>query len=146
MTVTSFDAERTHDDERFSAVEVFQSGRIKVVCGYFELGQFISVHAPNSDVAIHVREGIEVIRDGDEEHRVKPDGVVVIEADTDRGIKADDDAQPDAFLVTAPPPSDTEHGTVREGIKRGAFNSWVRGRDDVQSPQRRPGRLPASSQ
>jgi len=122
VTATSFDAERAYDDERFSAVEVFRSDRMKVVCGYFEPGQFIPVHAPGSDVAIHVREGTGVVRDGDEEHRVEPDDVVVVEADTDRGIEADDDAQLEVFLVTAPPPTDAEHDPVRDGIKRGEFD------------------------
>jgi quercetin dioxygenase-like cupin family protein len=122
VTATSFDAERAYDDERFSAVEVFRSDRMKVVCGYFEPGQFIPVHAPGSDVAIHVRKGTGVIRDGVDEHRVEPGDVVVVEADTDRGIRADDDSRLEAFLVTAPPPTDAEHGPVREGIKRGVFD------------------------
>ncbi|WP_367176248.1 cupin domain-containing protein [Haloarcula rubripromontorii] len=122
MTATSFDAERAYDDERFSAVEVFRSDRMKAVCGYFEPGQFIPVHAPGSDVAIHVREGTGVVRDGDDEHRVQPGDVIVVEADTDRGIKADDDSRLEAFLVTAPPPSDAEHEPVRKGISRGEFD------------------------
>jgi len=122
VTATSFDAERAYDDERFSAVEVFRSDRMKVVCGYFEPGQFIPVHAPGSDVAIHVREGTGVVRDGDDEHDIEPGDVVVVEANTDRGIKADDDEQLEAFLVTAPPPSDAEHEPVRKGIKRGEFD------------------------
>jgi len=122
VTATSFDAERAYDDERFSAVEVFSNDRMKVVCGYFEPGQFIPVHAPASDVAIHVRSGTGLVRDGDDEHRVEPGDVVVVEADVERGIKADDDARLEAFLVTAPPPTDAEHEPVRKGIKRGEFD------------------------
>jgi len=122
VTATSFDAERTYDDERFSAVEVFRSDRMKAVCGYFEPGQFIPVHAPGSDVAIHVQSGTGVVRDGDDEHSVEPGDVVIVEADTDRGVRADDDARLEAFLVTAPPPTDAEHGPVREGIKHGEFD------------------------
>jgi len=122
VTATSFDAERAYDDERFSAVKVFSNDRMKVVCGYFEPGQFIPVHAPASDVAIHVRSGTGLVRDGDDEHRVEPGDVVVVEADVERGIKADDDARLEAFLVTAPPPTDAEHEPVRKGIKRGEFD------------------------
>lgn len=122
MTATSFDAERAYDDERFSAVEVSRSDRMKVVCGYFEPGQFIPVHAPGSDVAVHVQSGTGLVRDGDDEHHVEPGDVVVVEADTNRGIKAADDTRLEAFLVTAPPPTDAEHGPVREGIKRGEFD------------------------
>lgn len=122
MTMTDFDTERAYDDDRFSAVEVFRSDRMKVVCGYFEPEQFIPVHAPSSDVAIHVRSGRGLVRDGDEEHDVEPGDVVVVEADSDRGIKADADSRLEALLVTAPPPSDAEHEPVRRGLRRDDFD------------------------
>jgi quercetin dioxygenase-like cupin family protein len=122
MTGTTFDAERNYDDEQFTAVEVFRSDRMKVVCGYFEPGQFIPVHRPGSDVAVCVQSGTGVVRDGDTEHSVGPGDVVVVEADTDRGVKADDDSQLEALLVTAPPPTDAEHDPVREGLRRGEFD------------------------
>ncbi|MUW13518.1 cupin domain-containing protein [Halorubrum sp. CBA1125] len=121
MTAIDFDAERTYDDEKFATVEVFRSERMKVVCGYFEPGQFIPVHAPSSDVLIDVRSGTGLVRDGDEEHRVAPGDVVTVEADTDRGIKADDDVRLEALLVTAPPPTDAEHEPVRRGLRTGEF-------------------------
>jgi quercetin dioxygenase-like cupin family protein len=122
VTKTDFDAERQYDDEQFSAVGVFKSDRMKVVCGYFEPGQFIPVHAPGSDVAIHVRSGTGVVRDGEDEHRVEPGDVVVVPADVDRGIKADGDSRLEAFLVTAPPPTDAEHDPVRKGLKQDEFD------------------------
>jgi quercetin dioxygenase-like cupin family protein len=125
MTATDFDTERTYDDERFSAVEVFSSDRMKVICGYFESGQFIPVHAPSSDVAIHIRSGTGLIRDGDEEHSVEPDDVIVVEADTDRGIKADSDSRLEVFLVTAPPPTDAEHEPVRKGLQQNDFDPQI---------------------
>jgi len=122
VTATDFDTERSYDERKFNAVEVFRSDRMKVVCGYFEPGQFIPVHAPGSDVAIHVQSGTGLVRDGDDEHRIHPGDVVVVEADTNRGIKADEDGRLEVFLVTAPPPTDSEHDPVREGIKRGEFD------------------------
>jgi len=122
VTATDFDAERDYADERFSAVEVFRSDRMKVVCGYFEPGQFIPVHAPESAVAIHVQSGTGLVRDGGDEHGVEPGDVVVVEADTNRGIRADDDTRLEVFLVTAPPPTDAEHEPVRKGIQRGEFD------------------------
>lgn len=122
MTATAFDAERAYDDDQFSAVEVFQSDRMKVVCGYFEPSQYIPVHAPASDVAVHVQSGTGVVRDGDDEHRVEPGDVVVVEADADRGVKADDDSRLEALLVTAPPPTDAEHDPVRRGLKEDEFD------------------------
>jgi len=122
MTATDFDDARAYDDEQFSAVEVFRSDRMKVVCGYFEPGQFIPVHAPASDVAIHIQSGTGVVRDGDTERTVEPGDVVVVEADTDRGVKADEDGRLEALLVTAPPPTDAEHDPVRRGLKQNEFD------------------------
>ncbi|WP_336338545.1 cupin domain-containing protein [Haloarcula brevis] len=121
MTATDFDAAREYNDDRFSAVEVFCSDRMKVVCGYFEPGQFIPVHAPASDVAIHVQSGTGVVRDGDTERTVEPSDVVVVEADTERGVRATD-GRLEALLVTAPPPTDAEHGPVREGLRKDEFD------------------------
>ncbi|WP_128906052.1 cupin domain-containing protein [Halorubrum amylolyticum] len=122
MTAVDFDAERTYDDEKFSTVEVFRSDQMKVVCGYFEPGQFIPVHAPSSDVVIDVRSGTGLIRDGDAEHRVEPGDVVTVGADTDRGVKADDNSRLEALLVTAPPPTDAEHEPVRRGLRTDEFD------------------------
>lgn len=119
MTVADFDRERDYDESRFSTVEVFRSDRMKVVCGYFEPDQFIPVHAPDSDVAIHVRTGSGLVRDGDVDRRVEPGDVVVVEAGTDRGVRADVDTRLEALLVTAPPPTDAAHDPVRAGIETG---------------------------
>ncbi|MFC7041891.1 cupin domain-containing protein [Halonotius sp. GCM10025705] len=121
MTATSIDAERDYDDKRFSAVELCRTDRQKTVCGYFEPGQFIPVHAPDSDVVITVLSGSGLVREGDTDHGVEPGSVVAVEADTDRGIKADDDSRLEAVLVTAPPPTDGEHDPVRRGLKHDAF-------------------------
>ncbi|PSP44256.1 cupin [Halobacteriales archaeon QH_6_64_20] len=120
MVGADFDAERAYDD-RFSAREVFRSDRMNVVCGYFEPGQFIPVHAPDSDVAITIRSGTGLVRDGGVDHAVGPGDVVVVAAGTDRGVKADEDTRLEGLLVSAPPPADTEHEPVREGIRRNEF-------------------------
>jgi hypothetical protein len=57
MPAIDFDTERTYDSERFAAQEVFRTDRSNVVCGFFDPGQFIPVHAPGNDVVISVRDG-----------------------------------------------------------------------------------------
>jgi hypothetical protein len=80
----------------------------------------IPVHAPASDVMIHVHPGSGLVRDGSTEHRVSPADIVV-PAETDRGIKADDESRLQA-LVTAPPPTDEEHAPVRAGLANDEFD------------------------
>jgi len=115
MPATDFDAERAYDEDSFTAREAFRSDQSKAVCGCFEPGQFIPVHAPDSDVVVHVREG-------DTDHEVAPGDVVAVPAGVDRGVKADDGGKLEALLVTAPPPTDAEHDPVREGLRRGVFD------------------------
>jgi quercetin dioxygenase-like cupin family protein len=121
MPITDFDAERAYDDETFTAHKVFRTDELQVVCGYFEPGQFIPVHAPSSALVVSVQSGTGVVREGDTEHRVEPGDVVTVAVDEDRGIKADDDVRLEALLVTAPPPADAEHEPVREGLRTGEF-------------------------
>jgi quercetin dioxygenase-like cupin family protein len=120
MPATDLEAERAYDEQRFSAQEVFRSDRSKVVLGYFEPGQFIPVHAPESDVTVVVQSGDGKVREGDRDHEVDPGSVVSVPAGTDRGVRAGDDGL-EAVLVTAPPPTDAEHDPVREGLRRGEF-------------------------
>jgi quercetin dioxygenase-like cupin family protein len=122
MPRVDFDAERTYDDAKFSAEAVHRSESSKVICGYFEPGQFIPVHAPESDITVVVRSGNGIVRDGDTEHEVEPGDVVVVEADTDRGIKADRDNRLETLMVVSPPPTDAEHAPVREGLRKGQFD------------------------
>jgi quercetin dioxygenase-like cupin family protein len=122
MPATDFDAERAYDDDRFSTSEVFESDRVKVICGYFEPGQFIPVHAPGSDLVVEVRSGTGTVREGDAERSVEPGDVVVVAADAERGIKADGGTRLEVLLVTAPPPTDEEHEPVRKGLQRGEFD------------------------
>ncbi|WP_251330455.1 cupin domain-containing protein [Haloplanus pelagicus] len=122
MPRIDFDAERDYDDDRFTAVGAFRSDRAKVICAYFEPGQFIPVHAPGSDLVVSIRAGTGRVRDGDTDHRVEPGDVIVVPADTERGIRADDGSRLEALVVTAPPPTDAEHELVRRGLRRGEFD------------------------
>ncbi|AXG07388.1 cupin [Haloplanus rubicundus] len=124
MPITDFAAERAYDDETFAAHKVFKTDDLQVVCGYFEPGQFIPVHAPSSALVVAVESGTGVVREGETDHRVEPGDVVTVAADEDRGIKADDDSRLEALLVTAPPPTDAEHEPVREGLRRGEFEPY----------------------
>jgi quercetin dioxygenase-like cupin family protein len=122
MVHTNFDAERDYDGDSFSAQPIFRGERTKVVCAYFESGQFIPVHAPGSDVVIAPQSGSGVVRDGEDEHPVEPGDVVVVPAETDRGIRASEDERLEALMVVTPPPTDAEHEPVRRGLRSDTFD------------------------
>jgi len=122
MVATSIDDQRAYDEAQFTAETIHQTDQQKVVLGYFEPGQFIPVHAPDSDVAITVLDGTGIVRDGPDEQPVEPGSVIVVPAGTERGVRADEDSRLEASLVTAPPPTDEEHEPVRRGLKHGEFD------------------------
>ncbi|SEO26903.1 Cupin domain protein [Halorientalis persicus] len=121
MPATDLDSERDYADAQFSAQGVFRTERSKAVCAYFEPGQFIPVHAPDSDVTVVVQSGQGIVRDGDTDHEVEPGSVVSVPAGTDRGVRATAGERLEAVLVTAPPPTDAEHDPVRRGLRDGEF-------------------------
>jgi len=121
MVATSLDAERAYDDGRFSARTIQETDEQKVVLGYFEPGQFIPVHSPDSAVAITVVSGSGTVRDGSDDHRVGPGDVVAVPAGEARGVRAEGERL-EATLVTAPPPTDAEHDPVRRGLREGTFD------------------------
>ena len=127
MPRIDIEAARAYEDDGFSANGVFRSGHSKVVYACFEPGQFIPVHAPESDVVVSVRSGSGLVREGESEHRVDQGDVVAVEAGTRRGILADDGGRLEALLVTAPPPTDAEHDPVRRGLKNDEFEPRLSG-------------------
>lgn len=122
MVHVDFETKRAYDARRFTAQTVFESGRMEVVLGYFAPGQFVPVHAPESEVVIAVQSGTVTVRDGGEEHEINSGDVVVVGAGTARGVRTTEDARMEALLVTAPPPTDGEHDPVRRGIRENTFD------------------------
>ena len=121
MPATSFDAERTYDDEFFSTHSLFESERMKAVLDYFVPRPFIPVHGPDSDVTIAIGSRTAVVREGTDEHAVAPGNVVVVKAGIRRGLKAGD-TRLEALLVTASSPTDKEHVPVRKGFAAANFS------------------------
>lgn len=121
MVATDFDRERAYGDGQFTAREVFRNDRLKVVLGFFEPGQFIPVHAPDSDVVIVVRTGRGTVRDGDADREVSEGSVVIVPAGEARGVRAADERL-EATLAVAPPPADEDHELVRVGLRTGEFD------------------------
>ncbi|PSP63233.1 cupin [Halobacteriales archaeon QH_8_64_26] len=121
MVTTDFERERTVDEERFVARTVAETDLATVALGYFEPGQFIPVHTPDSDVVIAIEAGRGRVRDGDRDRPVEPGDIAVVPAGRSRGVRAASDGRLEALLLTAPPPTDEEHDPVRRGLERGEF-------------------------
>jgi len=117
---TSFDDEREYDEEKFNPRRLHADDVQKTALGYFEPGQFIPVHAPDSTLTVIAHEGGGVVRDGDDEHEVEAGNVVVVPAGNKRGVRAGDEGL-EAALVVSPPPTEADHEKVHEGLRKGVF-------------------------
>lgn len=120
MPKTDFESEREYDEKKFNARAFHVDDLQKTVLGYFEPGQFIPVHAPDSTLTVVVRKGGGIVRDGEDEHEVEEGSVIVVPAGVDRGVRAGDEGL-EAALVVSPPPTGTDHEKVREGIRKNVF-------------------------
>ncbi|MFB6093271.1 MAG: cupin [Haloquadratum sp.] len=120
MPKLDLDDARSYEDEQFAANELHHSDAAKVVYACFEPGQFIPVHAPESDVVVDVRSGSGIVREGEESHPVDAGEVVAVEAGVERGIRTGDERL-ETLLVTAPSPTHAEHEPVRRGLANGEF-------------------------
>ncbi|MDY7083134.1 MAG: cupin domain-containing protein [Halobacteria archaeon] len=118
---TNLDIEREYDDERFNPRVVYEDDYQKVIMAFFDEGQFIPVHAPESTLTVVVQSGSGVVRKGDEEHPVEPGDVVTVPANVERGVRASPDERLEAVMVTSPPPSEEDHRKVREGLRNDEF-------------------------
>ncbi len=121
MVHTTLDEQRAYDEATFNAEAIACPERSKTLCGYFNAGQSIPVHAPDSDITIVVQSGRGIVRKGETTHEVSMGSIVTVSAGTDRGIKADEERL-EAVLVVSPPPTDAEHEPVKRGLAAGTFD------------------------
>lgn len=121
MPKHSFTAQRQFDDERFTPVPVHSDDHQKTILAFFEPGQFVPVHAPDSSLTVYVRDGAGTVVDGDDVHDVSLHDVVTVPAGEDRGIRAAEEGRLEVLLVASPPPDADDHEPVRRGLEAGVF-------------------------
>jgi len=104
---------------RFTTVPVGQTPRVRVLLVCLEPGQFIPVHHPSVDLAIVILEGEGRLVAGEREEQVGPGAVAVVPGDQARGVLAT--TRMTALTFVTPPPTDTDHAEVTEGLRRGRW-------------------------
>lgn len=110
VVITSFEKERTYNEDAFSPVPIYSTNEYRVILTYFKAGQFIPVHKPNIDVVFLVRLGTSEVVAGSERQQIK--------AYTDM----------EALHLVSPPPNDSDHEEVVEKLRNGRFGHlWCAG-------------------
>lgn len=116
---TSFDRERSFDENSFSPIPVFTSKDYKVILAYFKAGQFIPVHTPNIDLVLLVHLGQGEMVAGSEKRLVKSGDLVVVPKGEQRGIRALTNME--VLHIVSPPPNDHDHEEVSRKLSAGTF-------------------------
>ncbi len=104
---------------KFSARTIFENAEGKVVMAYFEPGQFIPVHAPNSNVTLVVMEGEGTVVAGNEKRDVTRGDVVVISRGERRGVLAKTGLI--VIHAVSPLPGPHDHDEVKAKLLAGRF-------------------------
>lgn len=105
--------------EKFNAVALAVSPRLKAVLTCLEPGQFIPVHRPGVDMLLLVLEGEGQLVAGDREAAAGPGTIAFAPAGEARGLKAV--TRLVALHVVSPPPTEADHVEVAARLKQGAW-------------------------
>lgn len=117
--VAHYDSVAQFRPDAFAATPFARGEHLQAMIVCFEPGQFIPVHAPRLDLALVVLEGEgEIALDGRTE-ALRPGSLAFVPGGETRGIKATTRIK--AFQVVSPPPTQADHGGVREGLQRGTW-------------------------
>jgi quercetin dioxygenase-like cupin family protein len=106
-------------DGRFTPVELGQTERVKAVLTCFEPDQFIPVHSPGVDMTLVVLEGEGTVVAGDREVEVSAGAIIVVPADSARGVRAR--TRLVAVHLVAPPPTASDHTEVQAKLQQGSW-------------------------
>lgn len=117
--LTSYQMAASFSPDRFNAVPVGATSRVRVLLVCLEPGQFIPVHRPGVDLTIVVLEGEGRLVAGDHEEDVHPGAMAVVPAGEVRGFLAT--ARLVALTVVTPPPTEQDHAEVAAGLQRGRW-------------------------
>jgi len=119
VVLTSFDKVRHFDDHQFTPIPVYSKDSYRVLLVFLKPGQFIPVHTPHNDLVLLVVKGRGEVVAGDERSKVFPGSVVIVPANTKRGLKAETELE--ALHLVTPPPTDADHEEVEKKIEEGRF-------------------------
>ncbi len=116
---TSFESERTYNEDSFSPVPIYSDPGYRVILTYIKAGQFIPVHSPGSDLVFLIHKGKGTAIAGEKEYQVGPGDILIVNRGVKRGIKAETDME--ALHLVSPPPADKDHEEVSSKIAQGKF-------------------------
>ncbi|MCY0861276.1 MAG: DUF2249 domain-containing protein [Metallosphaera prunae] len=111
--------------ETFTPVPVIRKDEYGAILVFFKPGQYIPIHAPDSDLIFYVIEGKGKAQIGDNQVEIDKGSILVVPKGVKRGITAE--TYMEALHVVVPAPSPVDHEKVMEAAARGIREVRLKG-------------------
>ncbi|BDB98332.1 DUF2249 domain-containing protein [Saccharolobus caldissimus] len=103
----------------FTPIPVLRKDEYGVILVFFKAGQYIPIHAPDSDLIFYVLQGKGTAYVDNKEFEIREGSIIIVPKGVKRGIKAE--TYMEALHIVIPTPSAEDHekvmGAAREGIQ-----------------------------
>ncbi|ABP95596.1 Cupin 2, conserved barrel domain protein [Metallosphaera sedula] len=111
--------------ETFTPIPVIRKDEYGAILVFFKPGQYIPIHAPDSDLIFYVIEGKGKAQIGENQVEIDKGSIVVVPKGVKRGITAE--TYMEALHVVVPAPSPEDHEKVMEAAARGIREVQLKG-------------------
>ncbi|QGA69135.1 DUF2249 domain-containing protein [Sulfolobus sp. E11-6] len=101
----------------FTPIPVLRKDEYGVILVFFKPGQYIPIHAPDSDLIFYVLQGQGKVSVDNKEYEVREGSIVIIPRGIKRGVKAD--TYMEAIHIVVPSPSPEDHEKVMSAAMNG---------------------------
>ncbi|QGA54073.1 DUF2249 domain-containing protein [Sulfolobus sp. E5-1-F] len=103
--------------EVFTPIPVLRKDEYGVILVFFKPGQYIPIHAPDSDLIFYVLQGQGKVSVDNKEYEVREGSIVIVPRGIKRGVKAD--TYMEAIHIVVPSPSPEDHEKVMSAAMNG---------------------------
>ncbi|AAK42008.1 DUF2249 domain-containing protein [Saccharolobus solfataricus] len=101
----------------FTPIPVLRKDEYGVILVFFKPGQYIPIHAPDSDLIFYVLQGQGKVSVDNREYEVHEGSIVIVPRGIKRGVKAD--TYMEAIHIVVPSPSPEDHEKVMKAAMNG---------------------------
>ncbi|MBB5254314.1 DUF2249 domain-containing protein [Sulfurisphaera ohwakuensis] len=103
--------------DTFTPIPVLRKDEYGVILVFFKAGQYIPIHAPDSDLIFYVLQGKGTAYVDNKEVEVREGSIIIVPRGVKRGIKAE--TYMEALHIVIPSPSAEDHEKVMKAAREG---------------------------
>ena len=103
--------------DTFTPIPVLRKDEYGVILVFFKAGQYIPIHAPDSDLIFYVLQGKGTAYVDNKEVEIREGSIIIVPRGVKRGIKAE--TYMEALHIVIPSPSAEDHEKVMKAAREG---------------------------